>query len=227
MTFDRLHAFGTLLDVTIPSDPIAVEDFRRVVSGEEYPLPEGLDLEPDVIVDVGAHIGAASLYFGARFPRARVEAFEPSPEVYSLLAQNLGGVAGAVVHNAGLGVRDERRPLFRGLETPLQSSLVRSAETASVGEVVEIREASAAIGRLGTIRNGILKLDTEGFELAILSAISSHLDVFALIFLEYHAEIARRSIDDLLHPRFVLATARARMPHRGTLGYLRADRIPC
>lgn len=43
----------------------------------------------DVVIDVGAHIGMASLYFCDRVRRARILAFEPAPETFHCLRENL------------------------------------------------------------------------------------------------------------------------------------------
>ena len=53
----------------------------------EYWLPECIN--PQVILDIGANIGIASIYFTNRFPSAKIYAFEPMPENYSLLTKNI------------------------------------------------------------------------------------------------------------------------------------------
>ena len=45
-------------------------------------VPDAVD--PAVIVDVGANIGMASIYFADRFPSASIYAFEPMPEAVIL-----------------------------------------------------------------------------------------------------------------------------------------------
>jgi FkbM family methyltransferase len=44
---------------------------------------------PRVIIDAGANIGLASLFFLRRYPRARVIALEPEPENFAVAAANL------------------------------------------------------------------------------------------------------------------------------------------
>ena len=41
------------------------------------------------IIDLGANIGVASLYFALRYPNAKIFACEPNPEVFSVLSKNL------------------------------------------------------------------------------------------------------------------------------------------
>ena len=62
--------------------------FEQVLcEGSEYLVPG--DVEPTVIFDIGANIGAAAVYFAARYPRARVYCFEPLPENIELLRRNV------------------------------------------------------------------------------------------------------------------------------------------
>jgi polysaccharide biosynthesis protein PslF len=45
--------------------------------------------EGDVVVDVGAHVGAFSIYLGKRFPFLRIYAVEPDPANYACLVRNI------------------------------------------------------------------------------------------------------------------------------------------
>ena len=63
----------------------------------------------------------------------------------------------------------------------------------------------------------IVKIDTEGSEIDILSRMTS-LD-FDVIMLEYHSEANRRKIDALLGD-FFLVGGEVRHLHRGTLKYM-------
>lgn len=61
----------------------------EIFVGEVY-LRGGIVLRENAVVfDVGANIGMFSLFIGARCPSARVYAFEPVPEVFAKLQQNI------------------------------------------------------------------------------------------------------------------------------------------
>jgi FkbM family methyltransferase len=61
----------------------------EIFVGEVY-LRGGIVLREDAVVfDVGANIGMFSLFIGARCPSAQVYAFEPVPEVFAKLQQNI------------------------------------------------------------------------------------------------------------------------------------------
>jgi len=48
-----------------------------------------LDIENPVIVDAGAHIGMATLYYKMLFPESRIIAFEPVPYNFAILEKNI------------------------------------------------------------------------------------------------------------------------------------------
>jgi FkbM family methyltransferase len=89
-----LHVRGGTLDAAI---------FEQVLcGGSEYRLP--VDIQPKVIFDVGANIGAAAVYFAARYPEAKVYCFEPLPENIELLRKNVAPFGDRVtVIPVGLG----------------------------------------------------------------------------------------------------------------------------
>ena len=66
--------------------------FDEVVIDHGYRFP--LDQEPQVIVDAGANIGMATLWFKARWPNAMVIAIEPDASNFALLERNLKGIPG-------------------------------------------------------------------------------------------------------------------------------------
>jgi len=64
-----------------------IDMIKMTFSGRfEYPAP--IEVDPKVIFDVGAHIGAVSVYYALAYPRAKIYAFEPFGENYNLLKLN-------------------------------------------------------------------------------------------------------------------------------------------
>src|SRR5579872_5565430 len=61
--------------------------FREIFLRQDYRCDFSDDAP--VIVDCGANIGFAVLYFKVMFPRSTVYAFEPSPEAFRLLSLNI------------------------------------------------------------------------------------------------------------------------------------------
>lgn len=198
---------------------------REILAGEIYRWPDELP-PPDVVVDVGANVGAAALFFSLSFPQARIVAFEPAPACHALLRENLKDRPLVRVEPYGLFDRDGEQRLFLGRQDSVTNSLGRSAFNASEGPLVRLRHAAQAMRELGIERIDCLKLDTEGSEVPILEALAPFLAEIAVLFVEYHSETDRRRIDLLMAPSHLLVAARVQGPHRGELTYARRGSFP-
>ena len=126
-----------------------------------------------LFVDVGANIGYHALYVARSFPSARVIAVEPNPLVRAQLernrrlnhADNVEVLGCALADKPGqvtLWAQDER-DYNRG-----RSSLQRNADLGPdiAAVAVECRTLDALVGER---RLDVLKLDTQGTELAVLA----------------------------------------------------------
>jgi len=72
-----------------------IECFEKVFLHEEYRSPFALDT-PQLIIDGGANIGMASLYYAAKYPAAQIYAIEPEPENFRRLVRNCMGISNIV-----------------------------------------------------------------------------------------------------------------------------------
>ncbi|OXM59358.1 FkbM family methyltransferase [Amycolatopsis vastitatis] len=84
--------------------------YREIFVNACY-LRGGIDLEPgDTVVDVGAHIGLASLFFHQCTRDLRLIDIEPSPPTFGSLTRNLAGNGvRATLLNLGVADREEVR----------------------------------------------------------------------------------------------------------------------
>lgn len=63
--------------------------YREIFTDRCY-MQHGISLRPgDVVFDVGANIGMAALFFHSESPDIEVYAFEPAPDPFSALAENM------------------------------------------------------------------------------------------------------------------------------------------
>ena len=160
-----------------PDDMLTVNE---VFCREDYRA--GTDVR--VVVDVGSNIGISALYFLTRGPEVRVHAFEPVPVNVERLRANLAGFSErlslrevAVAERTGrvrFGVEPTGRYGGIGVATG------RSIEV----ECVDVNSVLAdVLERERTI--DVLKLDTEGMEVATVAAIEpAHLRRIRMIYLE-------------------------------------------
>lgn len=199
-----------------------VDITNDVFSGKSYPLRDFFG-EINTIVDVGANIGAATVYFKTFYPEARALAFEPDPEAFELLKRNTEGL-GVECFQCGLSDIAHKAQLFLGtINDSITNSIHKSPMNGAESVPVEIRAAREAIGGYDI---DLLKLDTEGCEVQILQSIRDRLPGIAVVYVEYHSDDDRLEIDRLLSPSHYLLNARAGSIHCGELCYLSKAKTP-
>lgn len=164
---------------------------RHVIGEREY-HPPGYEVGPDdVVIDVGANIGAFSVLAARKATNGRVIAFEPEPDNFALLCENLSRngcenvtpVRAAVTDRAGIvtlnlnadsgaGHSLHRDPSGRGVSVPAMT-------LADVFDAYAVELCD------------FLKLDCEGAEYDILYTLPRNLfGRVRRVALEYHADPA-------------------------------------
>lgn len=174
------------------------------------------------VFDVGANIGLFTIFAKMRNDTLIVHAFEPIKATYDVLVKNieLHGLADVHPHNYALGRQDgtERTMTFypnaAGNATAHPESKVALKRTlteilghgqanylfqgAQVHEV-QARTLSAVIDQEGVPAVDLLKIDTEGDELAVLQGISeAHNLIVRQIAAEVHSDVLLDEIQPLL-----------------------------
>ena len=162
-----------------PPDVGGVRSGLNVVLNGSYDVP-GLEFDkPPTIVDIGAHVGSASVFFAWRFPGAKIYAYEPSPDNAQYCEQNVAGIAEltrcAIV---GPGMPKEMM-LYNGIRNTGQRSIYQLGEQRDDGVMVSTMCATDLPAC------DVLKCDAEGVELDILRAYP-HLDGVRVVILEWH-----------------------------------------
>ena len=212
---------GRARELHIPAG--AQDDARAIFEGREYPTKLFRAATVSTILDIGAHVGFASLYFHMQFPSAQIHAFEPVRENQALFRANLRGLPGVQLHPFGLGASDEQRTLHLSRQFGLgASSVVKTRDHEDESEEIELRSASEVVGSLLAPDESIslLKIDTEGFEFVLLEQLKAWLPRTDAIFLEVHSDRRRRDIDRLLDQDFLLRHCEVPFGHRIKLLYL-------
>jgi FkbM family methyltransferase len=142
----------------------------------EYVLPPEAKLAPEdvkVVLDIGANIGVAALYFAGTFPQATVHAFEPVPANCEVLSANARALPRIQAHCFALGAEDGELELF---DSDDQANLGGFSShgvgvNAARSQKVPVRHAGRALAELGVTRADVIKIDTEGAEWEILTAL--------------------------------------------------------
>lgn len=152
---------------------------RRGRKSEYAPPPEAKLRREDVrlVLDIGANIGIASVYFAASYPNAVVHAFEPDPANCEVLTANARALPRIQVHPFALGAADGELELFDSDDKSNLGGYSAHGLGINPGrsKKVPVRHAGRALAELGVERADILKIDTEGAEWEILTALDPKL----------------------------------------------------
>jgi len=141
---------------------------EKVFLQQEYAVP--FPITPRRIVDAGAHIGLASLYFSSRYLDSEIVAVEPEASNFALLAKNCS-----------------RRGQIRLMQGALWSRTARliGASSPASNDGFAVREAGTGTGNIrgltldeilaetGWDSIDLLKLDIEGSELELFKGVQA------------------------------------------------------
>jgi FkbM family methyltransferase len=78
--------------------------YKDLLLTEEYDLP--LPHPPRTIVDAGANVGIATVYYANKYPEAKIVAVEPEPTNYAALLKNIAPYPNVTAVNAALWDRN-------------------------------------------------------------------------------------------------------------------------
>lgn len=149
----------------------------------------GTQIEPDwVVVDIGAAIGEFTVYAAQKAPAGEVYAYEPNPQSFALLKENIKLNTLSNVQTFCVGVWDQAggMQLDLGNGEPLQGKTLFQQDESLTTEIPAIT-FNQLVQDSGDSIIDLLKLDCEGAEYAILMAASAEsLACVQRIVMEYH-----------------------------------------
>lgn len=177
----------TLVDrATSAGTALVIREFQQ----DDYALRE-ISFQPgDVVVDIGANIGVCSVFLARKYPFLTVYAFEPVPENFASLRENIALNGLRNVHAFPLAVTGDGRPVELMVDLLINSgsATAQVKDTRSPGHrsyTVESTTLDGIFERFGIERCKLLKIDCEGSEHEILLA-SRQLDRIEYLRGEFH-----------------------------------------
>jgi FkbM family methyltransferase len=173
---------------------------------EYFPPPEfGMAYDSvSTVLDIGANVGIASLYFSHIFPNAVIHAFEPSPDNFMVLEKNTIENPRIKPYQFALGDTDGQLDLYECASPTNYGGMSVFDEDVNKGSSVSVpvKNSKSALHELGLDSVDVIKIDTEGAEWEILT--SMDLDVLKkvkLIMGELHGR-KDFALLDYLQPHF-------------------------
>lgn len=176
------------------NDRTGLAAFKEIFIDREYELPDVRD--PKVIIDAGANIGVASLYFLLEYPDSRVYAIEPDPDTCEILRKNVAAYPSASVHQYALSDVDGSIDFFANPESSIGSSMLARSPNARAIRVPALTMDSF-LQKQGLASVDVLKFDIEGAEETMIRGISARDRILQYVG-EIHADLMGISVDDFL-----------------------------
>ncbi len=158
--------------------------FYEVLWKKVYNIPSNLLQNPKIIVDLGANIGFASLFFADKYRNAQIIAVEPATANFNILQHNVSSftqikaIQAAAYTKTGTVAFSEQEhyaynfKIATGKETSYQVAAVTMPDLMSNCQLTTI---------------DLLKIDIEGAEKELLSKNNDWLNLVKCIIIELHA----------------------------------------
>lgn len=206
-----------------------VWSIKETIINRFYFPPDYFNLEQDgTIIDIGAGIGDFSIFAAMMVHQGRVLAFEPFPESFHLLQENIqvNSIANITVSSKAVGAQAGYLYLNAAAANPLQqyarsttnNPLDIQVDSVSLGDIFENHQLSFC---------HLLKLDCEGGEYEILFSLAPEIiRQIGAVTMEYHdgiTEYNHKDLVDFFRKHGFAVQVRPNSVH-SYLGYLYAKR---
>jgi FkbM family methyltransferase len=181
---------GRSLELAEPGDLVTA---WVILFREEYRV----DPECSLILDVGANIGAFTLFAAERAPQATIHALEPFPTTFRQLELSVARnslVQRVTCHPLALAAEAGQRAMVEGDLPSHKRAIVEG-----VGVPVEATTLGAFLEREGIESVDLLKMDIEGEEHALILATPNEvLERVRAVAMEYHPCAPKEPLFDKL-----------------------------
>jgi FkbM family methyltransferase len=160
--------------------------YDKVFLKHDYAFP--IDGTPQTIIDAGANIGFASIYFARQFPEAKIIAIEPELSNFKLLERNIRPFKNIIPLQAALWPQDTTLDLVDpgighwGFQVRANSADVPRPRI----EKVQALSVPTIMHRFGLDQIDIFKIDIEGAEKELFEAPEAWIDKVQTIMIETH-----------------------------------------
>lgn len=177
--------------------------YNEIFQDKSYQIT--IDNNNPVIIDAGAHIGLATIFFHIQYPKAKFICVEPDPLNVEVLKKNLQvhDITNVQIVEAGLSGKTGEVDFWRDESWSVFSS-IKPGGWLGERNGKSIRISTITLAEVVKERIDLLKMDVEGAELEVLEAGEQKLAMVDNLLLEYHHtdEKQRQTLNLLLGQHF-------------------------
>jgi FkbM family methyltransferase len=187
LTKTTTEVWGRPLEIT---DPFwYLHCYRELFGDEIYRF--NADRADPLVIDCGANIGMSVIYFKYLYPKARIIAFEPDPNIFAVLERNVRTFELQDVELHRKAVWNARTKLRFAADGSIGGKLVEASNDPTLPLVGCERLRDYLDQKVD-----FLKLDIEGAEYEVIRDCERSLKNVNLLFVEYHSDVHQ---EQLLH----------------------------
>lgn len=193
----RLFAFQTPFaerPILVRGRTSDVMAFFEVFIAQIYRIPRR---DVTTILDIGANVGYASIYFAHAFPNACIIALEPERSNFQLLVRNTMNHPNIVCMQAAIWSHETEL----ALQNPNAANWAfqyEQAHTNNPEDVVRSKTLPGLMAQFNMNRINILKVDIEGGERDLFAAGAPWLSLVDCLQIEIHTRAAKTTIFNAL-----------------------------
>jgi FkbM family methyltransferase len=211
---------GGLARVPLPGGPIWVRPdttdivvVAEIFHDRSYDVIEG---SPDLIIDAGGHIGAATVFLARKFPNALIVVIEPNDGNFAMLERNTQCFPNVIRLKAGLWWNNSTLQIRNPDDSPWAFNLEEGDGGIHGITIPDILKMT------GRDRVDVLKIDIEGAEVEVLNSSAGWIDQVGILIVELHdrfrkgctaalhAAVSGRGFSESTSGEYVIMTKTAR-----------------
>lgn len=175
-----------------------IDIFYEVFWKKVYAVPDLQTSTVCTVVDLGANVGLASLFFSQMFPGANIYSVEPDPDNFSCLKANLQQeISSGRLLPLQAGITAEDGYAFIAKKEKAYNTNISTTDNSGVA--VRILCMNTLIRELQLNRIDLLKIDIEGWEDPLLATDTGWLQIVHHIIMECHSPDIRQRCESALH----------------------------
>jgi FkbM family methyltransferase len=171
-----------------------VSVFYEIFALRIYKIPK---TEIISIVDLGANVGYASIYFSHFCPNAHIVAVEPEPSNYQTLVENTQNLKNIDCVHAAIWPQETELTL-QNPSAPNWSFQYQESAQATAGPVIKTQTLPGLMEKFALKRINLLKIDIEGAEKNLFASNTHWLHYVDCLQIEIHSDEAKKVVFNAL-----------------------------
>lgn len=146
---------------------------------QSYPYEVGqwilgnMDKKPTTVLDIGANIGQFGCTIASILPEAKIDSFEPNPDVFDILKTNAAYYPNLKPHKYGLSPASVEEMYYEPTRSAVGSMFEENAGTLGKLKKVTIATVDDPSKKTKRKKYDLVKIDVEGYEYSVLDCLKN------------------------------------------------------